>query len=212
MTPYLSNERNYSTPVHLGKLVFALILIVTVVGAGGCTFPGSTSPVIKIGLIAPFEGEQRSDGYQRLYGVKLALQEANLNGGVAGVNIELVALNDNAEEAETILQAQELVLDSKVVAVIGNWDKKLFEAVAPVYQTASLAAINPAPGATHIEPHSGFEADYLAFAGTEPDEQAEQAYLATVEILRMIETSRQESSRINREGIFKVFNDVYAVD
>ena len=55
----------------------------------------------------------RSYGYQRLYGVKLALKEANLSGGVAGYKIELVALNDYADANETILQAQELVLDRR---------------------------------------------------------------------------------------------------
>jgi ABC-type branched-subunit amino acid transport system substrate-binding protein len=34
-------------------------------------------PTVKIGLVAPFEGEYRSTGYEVLFAVKLALQQRN---------------------------------------------------------------------------------------------------------------------------------------
>ena len=55
-----------------------------------------TRPVTKIGLVAPFEGELRSVGYEgALYAVKLALREQNEQDGVAGWNVELVALDSS---------------------------------------------------------------------------------------------------------------------
>jgi branched-chain amino acid transport system substrate-binding protein len=122
-------------------LAFVILALIAV----ACRFPGSTKPVIKIGLIAPFEGEQRPFGYQRLYGVKLALQEANLAGGVADYKIELVALNDYGDETETTLQARELVIDSDVRAVIGQWEPGLITISAPIYREAGLAVVDSLP-------------------------------------------------------------------
>ncbi len=183
-------------------LIIALSLTGLTAFAAQCAGPGSTMPVLKIGLIAPFEGAQRANGYQRLYGVKLALQAVNLNGGVAGYKIELVALNDNAEAIESVLQARELVLDPDVVAVVGNWQADLFQANETVFQGAGLAVVNPAG----IDDFSGlpasFAADYQAFGGALPDEQAMQAYAATQKLLRAIKAAARENARLHRSDIF----------
>jgi len=154
---------------------------------GGCTFPGSTKPVIKIGLIAPFEGEQRPNGYQRLYGVKLALKEINLAGGVAGYKIELVALNDYADETETALQAQELVIDSDIRAVVGQWEPALFDISAPIYAVAQLAVVRPTQFTDFSNLPPTFPADFEALGHSSPDRQAQQAYLATRQLIKAIE-------------------------
>lgn len=68
-------------------------LLMATLFVSGCY--GSTRPVVKIGLIAPFEELCRDDGYEVLNAVKLAVQERNAAGGVAGRDVALVALNDN---------------------------------------------------------------------------------------------------------------------
>ena len=42
----------------------------------------STQPVIKIGLVAPFEGRFRAIGYEAVYAARLAIREINARGGV----------------------------------------------------------------------------------------------------------------------------------
>ena len=77
------------------------ILLITMLVVSGCylQFPGSTDPLIKIGLVAPFEGQFRSRGYEVLYAVKLAIRECNESGGVGGYRVELVALDDGGDPA-----------------------------------------------------------------------------------------------------------------
>ena len=167
----------------------------------GCAFPGSTRPVIKIGLIAPFEGLHRAGGYRRLYGVKLALREANRAGGVAGYSIELVALNDFADPAETAAQARELALDPDVRGVIGNWEPAPAEAARPVYEAAQLAVVDPTQFTDFSALPPSFPADYQSLAGSPPDAQAQQAYLATRRLLEAIESAVRQTGRPDRASV-----------
>jgi len=80
-----------------GLLTFTAI-VGALLMAAGCY--GSTPPVVKIGLLAPFEERYRDDGYSALQAVRSALHERNAAGGVAGYQVALVALNDNGRPEE----------------------------------------------------------------------------------------------------------------
>lgn len=189
-------------------LLTTLGFISFMVFAARCAGLGSTMPVLKIGLIAPFEGTQRTNGYQRLYGVKLALKEVNLNGGVAGYKIELVALNDNAEAVESVSQAHELALDRDVLGVVGNWQADLFLANDAVFREAGLAVVNPVTIDDFAGVPASFVVDYQALGDTLPDEQARQAYAATQKLLRAIETAARNNDRLHRNDVFEALQAI----
>jgi len=111
---------------------------------GGCAVPRSTSPVLKIGLIAPFEGLGRPLGYEVLYGVKLAIAEWNDAGGVGGYGIALVALNDDDYPANSARQALKMDVDGDVLGVIGPMSRATARAVAEPFAEAGLAWLVPA--------------------------------------------------------------------
>ena len=67
-------------------LLFALLMILS-----GCA---SVKPVVKIGLVAPFEGRARAVGYDAIYAARLAVREANAAGGIGGYRLAVVALDD----------------------------------------------------------------------------------------------------------------------
>ncbi len=186
------------SPAHLLFLLFLLFLLTA------CAFPGSTKPVIKIGMIAPFDGLLRHQGYQRLYGVKLALQEVNLSGGVAGYKIELVALNDFADVDETILQSQELTMDPDVRGIIGQWDAELFNAAAPIYSAAQLAVINPSQFTDAPDLPDTFATDFETLSGSPPNPEAQQAYLATRRLLKAIEEAVEANGRPERGAVLAI--------
>lgn len=119
------------------------ILTVCLLAALGCTPLGGSRPLVKIGLAAPFEGSDRSIGYEALAGVKVALAERNAAGGVGGYMIELVALNDFGEPGEARLQAGELAADPAVVGVVTGWTGPTARASLPVYRHAGLALVVP---------------------------------------------------------------------
>ncbi len=77
--------------------------------------------VVKIGLVAPFEGRYRYVGYDAIYAARLAVQEINTSGGVNGWHLELVAYDDRATPEMARIAAQNLTTDPDVVAVIGHY-------------------------------------------------------------------------------------------
>ncbi|NOZ27729.1 MAG: ABC transporter substrate-binding protein [Chloroflexi bacterium] len=123
------------------RYLLALVLISLLLA--GCTLPRSTPPIIKIGMIAPFEGLYRPRGYAALYAVKLALRERNAAGGVAGYGVMLVALNDDGDPEEAALQARKLAVDPDVMGVIGPFSRTTAAAAAPLLAEAGLAWIAP---------------------------------------------------------------------
>jgi branched-chain amino acid transport system substrate-binding protein len=108
-----------------------------------CTFPGTVRPTVKIGLVAPFEGRYRYVGYDVIYAAKLALREANEEGGVAGHGVELVAYDDGADPAMAVEQARKLDVDPDVVGAIGHFREETTAAVAATYTEARIPLIAP---------------------------------------------------------------------
>ncbi len=182
------------------KLKHIIILMIGALLLASC----GTIPVKKIGLLSPFEGIGRNNGYQRLYGVKLALREVNLKGGVGGYKFELVALNDFTRQDEAILQANRFVIDSDVMGVIGEWEPSVFAATKPIFDAAQLWTINPAQLTDFSTLPPTFDTDYQSLAGSPPDMQAKQAYLATRDFFRAIDRATQHSSRLTREQLYAI--------
>jgi branched-chain amino acid transport system substrate-binding protein len=122
------------------------VLLITIFGLLACQAgPVGAPPTVKIGLVAPFEGLHRPLGYEALFGVKLALQERNENGGLHGYRVELVALNDFDDPAEARRQARALVADLDVLGVVGHLSSETTLAAMPLYQQANLAMSQPWP-------------------------------------------------------------------
>lgn len=98
----------------------------------------TTPATIKFGLLAPFEGADRTTGYDALAGVRLALHEHNQSS--SGYRIELVALDDHRDASgQTAAQrAAELVADPGVVAVIGGFGNGPASGAAPVLADAGV--------------------------------------------------------------------------
>jgi ABC-type branched-subunit amino acid transport system substrate-binding protein len=106
-----------------------------------CNFPGSTQPVIKIGLVAPFEGRYRSIGYEAIYAARLAIREINSQGGINGHRIELVALDDRGEPDQAIMAARKLTIDPQVMAVIGHYRPASTDAAIEAYCAQQVPVI-----------------------------------------------------------------------
>lgn len=103
----------------------------------GC-LPPALPRVIKIGLVAPFEGRYRAVGYDAIYAARLAVREINAAGGVAGWNLELTAYDDRADPTMARAAAHNLVIDPDVIAVIGHYRQESLAAAGDVYVDAKL--------------------------------------------------------------------------
>ncbi len=98
----------------------------------------SVQPVVKIGLVAPFEGAQRELGYDAIYAARLAVREINEAGGIGGYRVALVALDDRGDVALAEDTAVSLTVDPDVVAVIGHGLAETTAVAQPIYAAADL--------------------------------------------------------------------------
>jgi branched-chain amino acid transport system substrate-binding protein len=125
---------------------FLVLLLSVALLLAGCRCPGSTQPLVKVGLVAPFEGRWRSRGYDVLYAVKLAVRQRNEAGGVGGYQVELVALDDGGDPAAAAQQVRELAVDRDVLGVVGHFAQETTLAAAPEYARQGLALVAPGVG------------------------------------------------------------------
>lgn len=106
----------------------------------------SVQPVVKIGLLAPFEGLHRRTGYAALTAMRLAIQETP-----STVAIIPLALDEGVDAQRAQRAAQKLLLSTEVGALIGPATPALFDAVGAVLAPSALPwyiPFAPSPPAT----------------------------------------------------------------
>jgi branched-chain amino acid transport system substrate-binding protein len=79
-----------------------------------------TDDTIVLGMSAAFSGSSRELGTRMKLGLETAFSVINDSGGVAGRTIKLLALDDGYEGKRALANAQELISDRNVFAIIGN--------------------------------------------------------------------------------------------
>lgn len=148
----------------------------------------STPPVLKIALVAPFEGEHRAIGYDAIYSARLAVREINEQGGINGRKIALVALDDAGDVQLAQETAASLTLDPDVIAVVGHWRPDTSTAAAPIYNAASLTLITLGqPPFTPLPPDQLPNDFQPAYAAVTPfDEVADRYAGSTYDAFQLI--------------------------
>ena len=142
----------------------------------GC-LPG-TLPVIKVALVAPFEGAHRQIAYEAIAAARMAVRELNAAGISGGCAVELLALDDSGDPLRAVEQAEKVLLDPQVVAVIGHWLPATTAAAAPIYSRGGLQLLSTEQPDTS-PPDAGFTQRFAeANAGTAPGKFAVRAYAA----------------------------------
>lgn len=180
-----------------------LLFAITLNGLVGCT---RVAPVLKIGLVAPFEGRYRSVGYDAIYAARLGIREVNEAGGIGRYRIALVALDDSGDPEFAREAATSLVLDRDVVAVLGHWLTPTTAAARPVYAQGGLplVAVGEAPleASDPSELPAAFRARYAAV--TPFDEVAGPHAGATYDALQLIFDAleiAEANGEITRAGV-----------
>ncbi|NPV71017.1 MAG: ABC transporter substrate-binding protein [Firmicutes bacterium] len=112
---------------------------------------------IKIGNAGALTGGPAQLGTWVKKGVQLAIEEANKAGGINGVMIELVAMDDRADPKEAAAIANMFVSDPTVVAVVGHLNSSCTLASAPIYNKGGLVQItatSSSPKVTEAGPYT----------------------------------------------------------
>lgn len=80
----------------------------------------SSNAIIKLGLMAPLTGLVKMYGSEIVRAAQIACMEINESGGLLGKQLELVVEDDGSLTESAVIAAENLVLDHKCVAIIGN--------------------------------------------------------------------------------------------
>lgn len=121
-------------------LPLALVLVLLLLFGAGCQLKESrrVDPVVKIGLVAPFEGRYRDVGYDVIYSARLAVREANAQRSAGQNRFSLVAVDDFGEQAMARQTAAAMAVDPGIVAVIGHWLPETTAVAQPYYHQEGL--------------------------------------------------------------------------
>lgn len=126
-------------------LLKSVLLLILALALSACRTPGSTRPIVKIGLIAPFEGLYRSIGYEVLYAAQLAVQEWNTSEATGGWGVSLVAVDDGLLPARSQIAAEKLAVDADVVGGIGPFSWNTGQTAGPSIYANGIPWIVVAP-------------------------------------------------------------------
>ncbi len=123
-----------------------------------------TRPVVKVGLVAPFEGRDRATGYEALYAAKLAIFEHNADVK-ASARVELLALDSGANADLIFRQARSLAVDPdvRIAAVISPASSEL--QVRTTYASLAVPLIVIDPVSLGAAPEPAFVERYRAVSG-----------------------------------------------
>ena len=139
------------------------LALLALLALAGCA---SVDPVVKVGLVAPFEGRHRDIGYDAVYAARLAVREINAAGGIGGHRVALVALDDRGDVELARGAAAALGVDPGVVAVVGHYLPETTAAAGELYERDSLpllaAGVAPLASSDPAALPDGFRAAYEA--------------------------------------------------
>ncbi len=108
----------------------------------------SVRPVIKIGLVAPFEGLHRQSGYMAL----AAMRQAIADFAPANVVIMPLAMDDTADANDAQRAVRKMLQDEAVGALVGPYNLALAQSVQPELAATGLPWLLPFV----IDPIQGF--------------------------------------------------------
>jgi hypothetical protein len=196
---------------RLRRLVVVAVALALVAGLVACA---SVDPVVKVALVAPFEGRYRPIGYDAIYSARLAVREINAAGGIDGHRVALVAIDDGGSTQGAIDAARTLIVDPAVVGVVGHWLPQSTAAAAPLYAAAGLRHLTldeplPVSGATgQAEGVSAeFHAAYTAVTpfDEQPGPYAYPTYLAFQDLFALMARTVQDHGTISRQALSDSF-------
>lgn len=98
---------------------------------------------IRIGYLGPLSGNAAAYGVDTLNGIRMAVDQTNLAGGIDGKKIELIAEDGRCAGSDAISAMHKLITIDHVVAIIGGVCNPETLAAAPLAEAAKIILVSP---------------------------------------------------------------------
>lgn len=117
----------------LGVPLILLIVLAIMAGLVWQYFAGSKSG-IRIGVLHSLSGPMAASEKPLVDAIQLAIEEANVAGGIHGHKIEAVVADCRSDEAHCAREAERLILEERVEALFGCWTSTCRNLVKPIVE------------------------------------------------------------------------------
>lgn len=134
-------------------LLMVVVSLVSVVSLPGLSAPAT----IRIGTNYEMTGAVATFGTNCVNSARLAIDQANANGGALGRKFELVLFDNKSDAAESSTGAAKLIDQDKVVAILGAMTSTNCLSAGPVAQDKKIPMITP----TGTNPKVTMVGDYI---------------------------------------------------
>lgn len=134
-------QENLKTGGKEVKKYLVLMLALSIVVGTSILHVSAGANVVKIGVGLPLTGASAEQGMQTLRGVQLYVEQINAKGGINGIKVEVLPLDDKADPKEAANVANKFAADPDVIAVVGHNNSSCTLAAAPVYEKAGVISI-----------------------------------------------------------------------
>jgi len=128
--------------VQNARLAFLLLIAFVFVGCEPSQ-SNESADEIRIGVAGPMTGDQSKLGGDLERGVRLAVEEWNARGGVAGKTVALEVGDDQRDPKQAVSVANKMV-NLGIVGMVGHYNSSASIPASSVYHDAGIPMITPA--------------------------------------------------------------------
>jgi len=130
-------------------LPLALVFLLFSAGCGGDSGSDELA-VIKVATATPLSGSNSEIGEALKNGAELALTERKEEFAQLGFDLQLSPTDDQADPKVGVSNAQRMVEDEELLAVVGHFNSGVAIPSSEVYETAGLVMVSPGNTATEV--------------------------------------------------------------
>jgi branched-chain amino acid transport system substrate-binding protein len=98
---------------------------------------------IRIGIGAPLTGESAPMGTEMKQAIEMAIEEANVAGGILGATITASVCDDNSDARGVASRVDTLCSQPDLLGVVGHYNSDVSIAASNIYSACDLAMITP---------------------------------------------------------------------
>lgn len=136
------------TTIHFNHLRRMSVQIIVTVAVAASILLFATNvvkaeSVVQFGVSLPMTGDYAEYGEFILNGVKLAVEQANKEGGIDGKQIVLVVEDSRGDPKEAVLIAERFVANKEILLQIGDFTSSSTMAASPTYERSGMAQVAP---------------------------------------------------------------------
>ena len=160
------NKKIGGVTLNFKKKILAITTAVVGVAMMGALFTGCSSSKgndkeIKVGANFEVTGGVANYGNQALKGIKLAIKQANENGGVLGKQINLIVADNKSEASEAANAATKLISQDGVKVLLGPATTSNMLAASQIATDNKIPAITPTATNPKITVENGQVKPYI---------------------------------------------------